>query len=256
MGRRWRLASVALAAALVVGLPSPVVPAQAAPGAWTSSSSRPTADSAAPTPTAPRTGLPPRGSAPDGSTVGGERLRTRGVVVPPRRSPATRRHHRLRLAGRRRRNRGGAGCAGPARALLPGEHPQDPDPARAAPRLDPALVVEGSVEDEEVEGSRVGLVAGGRYPVPLLFTALMLQSGNDAASALARAAGGRAATLALMNRTAAELGAFDTVAGSPSGLDVAGQSTSPPTSCAPRRPTCRPSTAASPASRSRTRTRC
>jgi D-alanyl-D-alanine carboxypeptidase len=96
-----------------------------------------------------------------------------------------------------------------------------------APRLDPAQLVDGTVEDEQVEGSRVGLVAGGRYPVSLLLLAMVLQSGNDAANALARAAGGPDETLAAMNATAAKIGAFDTVAGTPSGLDVAGQSSSP-----------------------------
>jgi D-alanyl-D-alanine carboxypeptidase (penicillin-binding protein 5/6) len=96
-----------------------------------------------------------------------------------------------------------------------------------APVLDPATVVNGTVEDENIEGSRVGLVQGGRYPVSLLFRALILQSGNDAANALARTAGGVAATVAAMNETAADIGAYDTVAGTPSGLDVAGQSSSP-----------------------------
>jgi D-alanyl-D-alanine carboxypeptidase (penicillin-binding protein 5/6) len=96
-----------------------------------------------------------------------------------------------------------------------------------APLLDPALVVEGTVEDENIEGSRVGLVQGGRYPVSLLFQGLILQSGNDAANALARAAGGVAVTVAAMNEVAEDLGAYDTVAGTPSGLDVAGQSSSP-----------------------------
>jgi D-alanyl-D-alanine carboxypeptidase (penicillin-binding protein 5/6) len=95
------------------------------------------------------------------------------------------------------------------------------------PLLDPARVVVGTAEDENVEGSRVGLVAGGQYPVSLLFQALILQSGNDAANALARAAGGVEVTVAAMNETAAGIGAFDTVAGTPSGLDVAGQSSSP-----------------------------
>lgn len=78
-----------------------------------------------------------------------------------------------------------------------------------------------------MEGSRVGLVTGGQYPVPLLFRALILQSGNDAATALTRAAGGTDAVVAAMTSTAESLGAYDTVVGHPSGLDVAGQSTSP-----------------------------
>jgi D-alanyl-D-alanine carboxypeptidase (penicillin-binding protein 5/6) len=95
------------------------------------------------------------------------------------------------------------------------------------PLLDPAEVVEGTVEDEAVEGSRVGLVAGGRYPVALLFQALVMQSGNDAAGALARAAGGVEVTVRAMNEVAESIGAHDTVAGTPSGLDVAGQTSSP-----------------------------
>ena len=65
-----------------------------------------------------------------------------------------------------------------------------------APRLDPAAVVTGTTEDENIEGSRVGIVAGGQYTVGLLERALMLQSGNDAANALARAFGGVPATVA------------------------------------------------------------
>ena len=81
----------------------------------------------------------------------------------------------------------------------------------------------GTTEDENIEGSRVGLVAGGRYPVSLLFQAMILQSGNDAANALARTAGGVAVTVAGDERDGGgEIGAFDTVAGTPSGLDVAG----------------------------------
>ena len=69
------------------------------------------------------------------------------------------------------------------------------------------------------EGSHAGLVAGGRYTVDELFAALLLVSGNDAAEALAAAAGGRAQTVALMNRTAMQLGAYDTFVQTPSGLD-------------------------------------
>jgi D-alanyl-D-alanine carboxypeptidase (penicillin-binding protein 5/6) len=70
-------------------------------------------------------------------------------------------------------------------------------------------------------------VKGGRYRVRLLVEALVLQSGNDAANALARAYGGTDKTVRAMSHLAARLGAFDTVVGTPSGLDVAGQSSSP-----------------------------
>ncbi|SHG01001.1 D-alanyl-D-alanine carboxypeptidase (penicillin-binding protein 5/6) [Jatrophihabitans endophyticus] len=71
----------------------------------------------------------------------------------------------------------------------------------------------------DTEGSHAGLVAGGRYTVDQLFRGLLLVSGNDCAEALAAAAGGRAKTVALMNRTARALGAYDTYVQTPSGLD-------------------------------------
>jgi D-alanyl-D-alanine carboxypeptidase (penicillin-binding protein 5/6) len=55
---------------------------------------------------------------------------------------------------------------------------------------------------------------------------LLLVSGNDCAEALAQAAGGRARTVALMNRTALALGAYDTLVQTPSGLDGWSQLTS------------------------------
>jgi D-alanyl-D-alanine carboxypeptidase (penicillin-binding protein 5/6) len=53
-----------------------------------------------------------------------------------------------------------------------------------------------------------------------------MASGNDAAYALAEAGGGREATLAAMNERARYLGAHDTVAKDPAGLDVEGQTSS------------------------------
>src|SRR5687768_6476578 len=50
-------------------------------GPATAAPARPTADPAAPTPTASWSGRPPQGQAPDGSTVGGDVLDTRGTVV-------------------------------------------------------------------------------------------------------------------------------------------------------------------------------
>lgn len=94
------------------------------------------------------------------------------------------------------------------------------------PRLDPGRVVTANEEDVSIEGSAAGIVAGGRYLVYQLWLALILQSDNQAANALARTAGGVPKTLELMNAKAKELHAYDTVAGSPSGLDVAGQTSS------------------------------
>ncbi|WP_281283846.1 D-alanyl-D-alanine carboxypeptidase family protein [Modestobacter altitudinis] len=213
-----RLTAAALVAAtLLLGVAGPALAEE----------SRPTVDPSAPTPTVPWPGPPPQGSAPDGSTVGGPGLDTRGLVTVPGAPtlPAGTDAHGWLVAD-----------AGTGEVLAA----QDPHgryyPASTlktltlltlAPVLDHGLVVEGTPEDEGIEGSRVGLVRGGQYPVDLLFRALVMQSGNDAANALARAAGGVEATTAAMNATAERIGAHDTVAGTPSGLDVAGQSSSP-----------------------------
>jgi D-alanyl-D-alanine carboxypeptidase (penicillin-binding protein 5/6) len=81
-------------------------------------------------------------------------------------------------------------------------------------------------EDAHVAGSAVGIVPGSRYTVDQLFYGLMLPSGNDAARALASANGGGAVTVRQMNMTAQSLGATDTHAVNPSGLDARGQLTS------------------------------
>lgn len=94
------------------------------------------------------------------------------------------------------------------------------------PRLDPNQVVTADTADVTVDGTRVGIVPGGRYTIRSLFQALLMMSGNDAAELLARAGGSREQTLAEMNATAARLQAYDTHAVTPSGLDGPGQSIS------------------------------
>ena len=82
--------------------------------------------------------------------------------------------------------------------------------------------------DDEVnaDGTRVGMVSGATYTVDDLFHGLVLMSGNDTAYALADAYGGRDKTVAAMNAQAGRLGAWDTVAVDPSGLDAPGQRSS------------------------------
>src|SRR3954453_17730438 len=91
------------------------------------------------------------------------------------------------------------------------------------PRLAPDTVYTGRFEDANAEGSKVGIVPDATYTVHQLWQGLFLMSGNDAASALANAAGGVASTVAAMNATAKRLGALDTTARNPSGLDARGQ---------------------------------
>jgi D-alanyl-D-alanine carboxypeptidase (penicillin-binding protein 5/6) len=94
------------------------------------------------------------------------------------------------------------------------------------PRLDKAATYVVTPADAAVDGSRVGLEPGTAYSIQDLFTALLSVSGNDAAMALASAAGGLDPTLAAMTATARELQADDTVVRTPSGLDAPGQVTS------------------------------
>ena len=88
------------------------------------------------------------------------------------------------------------------------------------------MVVVGTTEDANQEGTRVGLGPGGQYTVHQLLLALVMHSGNDAAHALARALGGVPTTLDKMNALAKEVGALDTRAATPSGLDGPGMTTS------------------------------
>jgi D-alanyl-D-alanine carboxypeptidase len=212
-----RLAAAVLATGLLLGGAGPAAAEDA----------RPTADPSAPTPTAPLPGGPPQGSGPGGVTVGGAGLDTRGTVVVDGAAPLP---DDVAAPGWLVADAGsGAVLAArdPHGRYYPASTLKTLTLLTLLPVLDPAQVVEATVEDETVEGSRVGLVAGGRYPVSLLYQALVMQSGNDAAAALARAAGGTEATVRAMNEMAESIGAYDTVAGTPSGLDVAGQSSSP-----------------------------
>lgn len=94
------------------------------------------------------------------------------------------------------------------------------------PQLDKSSTYVAQWEDANAEGSKVGVVPDATYTVHNLLEALILVSGNDAAHALANAAGGVEQTVARMNEVARGLGALDTTAVNPSGLDAPGQFTS------------------------------
>jgi D-alanyl-D-alanine carboxypeptidase (penicillin-binding protein 5/6) len=91
------------------------------------------------------------------------------------------------------------------------------------PRLDKRARYTAVRQDADMIGSKVGLEAGSVYTVDQLFYGLFLPSGNDAAMALANASGGLKATVSLMNAEAKRLGAYDTHAVTPEGLDEDGQ---------------------------------
>ncbi|MEV6908973.1 D-alanyl-D-alanine carboxypeptidase family protein [Amycolatopsis sp. NPDC051071] len=92
--------------------------------------------------------------------------------------------------------------------------------------LPPRKVITPTKEDAEQECTCVGIAAGGQYTVDQLLHGLLMHSGNDVAHALATALGGVDATVGKMNAMAARIGATDTRAATPSGLDGPGMSTS------------------------------
>jgi D-alanyl-D-alanine carboxypeptidase (penicillin-binding protein 5/6) len=95
------------------------------------------------------------------------------------------------------------------------------------PKLSPKTVVKPSKTAADMDGTRVGIKAGHPVTIEFLFTATLIYSGNDTATALAEAAGGEEVTVKLMNQQARRLQARDTLAVNPTGLDAPGQFSSP-----------------------------
>jgi serine-type D-Ala-D-Ala carboxypeptidase (penicillin-binding protein 5/6) len=190
-----------------------------APSARAAQPAAPHPTSAALSPDAPDPHPPAGGIGPDGRPVGGSQLASRRVVLPAH-APAL-----------------PAGLTAAAWVLVDldsGDVLAAKDPhgryqpasilktltaVTLLPLLPGRKVVTASTAAADTEGSHAGLVAGGRYTVDDLFRGLLLVSGNDAAAALAQAAGGRQHTVELMNDTAARLGGYDTYVQTPSGLD-------------------------------------
>jgi D-alanyl-D-alanine carboxypeptidase (penicillin-binding protein 5/6) len=88
--------------------------------------------------------------------------------------------------------------------------------------LDSTVVADPA--DSQVECNCVGVKAGRVYTTRQLLDGLLLVSGNDAANTLAHMLGGPGATVAKMDAKAASLGAVNTHASTPSGLDGPGGS--------------------------------
>lgn len=196
------------------------------PGTALADPARPTADPSGVSPSVPDPIGPPLGSAPNGDTVGGAELASRGLVVPADAPPlpADITAHGWVIADA---TSGAVLAAHDAHGrYFPASTLKLLTLLSLYPRLDPTEVVTATVDDEQIEGSRVGLIDGGQYDVMTLWMALMLQSGNDAANALSRTAGGLQPTLEAMYETADRLRAYDTSPGGPSGLDVEGQRSS------------------------------
>ncbi len=163
---------------------------------------------------------PPRGGiGPDGRPVGGAELLSRGVITPVG-APALPKGltaHGWMLTdldtGAILAARDPHGRYQPASIL------KTLTSLVLLPKLPGGRIVTAGADAANAEGSAVGLVAGGKYSVDTLFTAMLLMSGNDAATALADAGGGGPETVAAMNREILRLGGYDTLAQTPSGLD-------------------------------------
>ncbi|MCW2910129.1 MAG: peptidase D-alanyl-D-alanine carboxypeptidase 1, partial [Actinomycetia bacterium] len=163
-----------------------------------------------------------------GTVVGGPELAGRGVIVH---YPA----HGARRLPSVRASAYVVADAGTGRVLAakdPHGHflPASTLKVLTADALMPVLKPDASVVTSglaaDVEPNKVGLVKGHAYKVSDLFQALLLISANDAAIALAQAAGSYAKGVALMNAEARRLQADDTVAVRPNGLNATGQHTS------------------------------
>jgi D-alanyl-D-alanine carboxypeptidase (penicillin-binding protein 5/6) len=89
-------------------------------------------------------------------------------------------------------------------------------------QLSPDATVRATPSSTDVECSCVGLVPGAVYTTRQLLDALLMVSGNDAANLLGEMLGGPQAAVAKMNAKAVQVGARNTRAGSPSGLDGPG----------------------------------
>jgi D-alanyl-D-alanine carboxypeptidase (penicillin-binding protein 5/6) len=91
------------------------------------------------------------------------------------------------------------------------------------PLLDKHARYRATLADDAEIGSAVGIIEGHTYTIDQLFLGMFLESGNDAAHALATAAGGTRRTVAEMRRLATTLQARDTTVVNDSGLDANGQ---------------------------------
>ncbi|MEU5551171.1 serine hydrolase [Micromonospora sp. NPDC047793] len=215
-------------AAAITDRVAAVSPPPAAPAA-TPTAAVPCPKAVAPKVTrSPRPTPPP--SDPEHRVVGGEPLATSGLVVPPGVPAPPRVTATSWLVADLDTGTVLGGC-GPHEYATPASVQKLLLAATMLPRLDPEQVIRVTREDLDIApgSSAVGLLPGGRYRVETLWLGLLLQSGNEAANALARLGGGpdgAAGGVRAMNEYARHLGALQTHAVTPSGLDGPGQFTS------------------------------
>jgi serine-type D-Ala-D-Ala carboxypeptidase (penicillin-binding protein 5/6) len=229
---RWRVVAALAAVALIpiAALPQAASPATAAPLATAKKAEIP-----CPKPNVkPPAGRPPRPKPPADDpvlrAVGGDALATSGLIIPAGAAKPPAVTATSWMVSDLGTGEVLGGC-GPHVYGTPASVQKLLLAATAMPKLDPKSVTTITQGDVTIEpgSSAVGLVRGGKYTVATLWTGLLLNSGNDAANTLARLAGGSGgvpATVADMNAEAKKLGAYQTHAVTPSGLDGPGQFTS------------------------------
>ncbi|MFI9639705.1 D-alanyl-D-alanine carboxypeptidase family protein [Micromonospora sp. NPDC051925] len=223
---RARVPAAVAAVLLVAGMPSPAG-ASVAPRAGSARAAvTPCPKLAVPKVTRPPRPTPPA-AVPAQQAVGGEALATPGLVVPPD-APAPPVTATSWLVADLDTGAVLGGC-GPHEYGTPASVQKLLLAATMLPKLNPKQVVTVTRPDLDIEpgSSAVGLLDGGRYSVETAWLGLLLQSGNDAANLLARlGAGSASAGVREMNAEARRLGAWQTHAVTPSGLDGPGQFTS------------------------------
>ncbi|MFG1653166.1 D-alanyl-D-alanine carboxypeptidase family protein [Micromonospora sp. NPDC049275] len=241
-----RAALLAVTASAVLLAPAPVPAAAAAP-APTAAPEATAAEGSTATPgstaaravrcprvAAPAVSRPPRPSpppaVPQARVVGGAALASSGLVVPAGAGAPPAITATSWLVADLDSGQVLGGC-GPHEYGTPASVQKLLLAATMMPRLDPAQTVTVTEADMNIEpgSSAVGLVEGGRYTIETIWLGLLLNSGNEAANALARLGGGpdgAAGGVRAMNEQAHHLGALQTHAVTPSGLDGRGQFTS------------------------------
>ncbi|WP_406045385.1 serine hydrolase [Micromonospora sp. NBC_00898] len=183
---------------------------------------------------APKVSRPPRPvpppAVPQDRVVGGEQLDTPGLVAPAG-APAPPAVTATSWLVADLDTGAVLGACGPHEYGTPASTQKLLLAATMLPKLDPKQVVTVTRGDLAIApgSSAVGLLVGGRYPVETVWLGLLLNSGNEAANVLARLGGGSEGVtggVRAMNEEARRLGARQTHAVTPSGLDGKGQFTS------------------------------
>ncbi|GAA4563147.1 hypothetical protein GCM10023176_06470 [Micromonospora coerulea] len=222
---------LAAATAAVLATVAPAVPAQPAAAQVASAARAPLPCPKAPTPKVSRPPRPvPPPAVPADRAVGGPQLDTPGLATPAG-APAPPAVTATSWLVADLDTGAVLGGCGPHEYGTPASTQKLLLTATMLPKLDPKQVVTVTRGDLDIApgSSAVGLLVGGRYPVETVWLGLLLNSGNEAANVLARLGGGAdgvAGGVRAMNEEARRLGARQTHAVTPSGLDGKGQFTS------------------------------